>query len=60
MSGEGKVVFPIIVPILEVEIKDRYLSDTAPTPAEGYEMVEIKDLGYTKLWLEFRMIEGSV
>ncbi len=53
------MVFPVIVPILELEIKERYLSDTAPTPAEGYEIVLIKDLVYTKLWLELRTIEGN-
>jgi len=50
------VVFPVTVPILTLEIKATYLSDTAPTPAEGYEIVEVKDLGYTKLWIEMRII----
>lgn len=47
--------FPVSVPILSLEIKDAKLSDTAPTPAEGYEIVLVKDLGYTKLWIEIRV-----
>ena len=47
---------PVSVPILTLEIKATHLSDTEPTPSEGYEIAQIKDLGYTKLWVEFRVI----
>lgn len=43
------------IPILTLEVKKIHLSDTAPTPSEGYEIVEVKDLGYTQLWLEFKV-----
>lgn len=47
--------FPVTVPILTLEINCFYLSDTAPTPASDYEVVLVKDLGYTKLWIEFKI-----
>lgn len=47
---------PLTVPVLGLEIKATYLSDTQPAPAEGYEIVLVKDLGYTKLWIEFKVI----
>ena len=50
---------PVTISALSIEIKDLYLSDTAPAPAEGYEIVEIKDLGFTKLWQEFKVITGT-
>jgi hypothetical protein len=49
------VSFPIIVPVVTIEIKRIVLSDTAPTPASGYEIVLVKDLTYTKLWMEFKV-----
>lgn len=53
--GGGNVGFPVTVPILTLEIKAVYLSDTAPTPADGYEVVLVKDLGFTKLWMEIKI-----
>ncbi len=50
---------PVTVPALSIEILALHLSDTAPTPTTGYEIVEIKDLGYTKLWQEFKVITGT-
>ena len=50
------MVFPVTVPILVLEIKATYLRDTEPTPSEGYEIAELKDLGFTKLWEEFKVI----
>ena len=47
---------PVTVPALSIEIKALYLNDTAPTPDTDYEIIELKDLVYTKLWLEFRVI----
>ena len=47
--------FPITVPLVTLEIKQVILSDTEPTPQEGYEVVMVKDLGWTKLWLEFKV-----
>lgn len=55
MIGEGKVGFPVTVPILTLEIKAMGLSDTEPTPAEGYEIVLVRDIGCTKLWMEYRV-----
>lgn len=48
--------FPITVPIVTIEVTKIVLADAAPTPASGYEVVMIKDLGFTKLWMEFRII----
>ena len=55
--GGGKVSLPATFPILEIEIKDLHLGDTEPTPADGYEVLLVKDLGYTKVWIEFKVIE---
>ena len=49
------MVFPIDVPILTLEIKEIHLNDSMPTPSEEYEVIQIKDLGYTKLWMEFKI-----
>lgn len=46
---------PVTVPVVSIEINDIILSDTEPTPATGYEVVMIKDLGYSKLWMEFKI-----
>lgn len=56
MMGGGKVGLPVTVPVLCLEIKATHLSDTQPTPADGYEIILVKDLGYTKLWIEFKVI----
>lgn len=58
MREGGKVALPMIVPVLGLEIKATHLSDTQPTPAEGYEIVLVKDLGYTKLWIEAKVVES--
>lgn len=47
---------PITIPALSIEIKELALKDTAPLPDTGYEIVLLKDLGYTKLWVEFKVI----
>lgn len=47
---------PVTVSALSIEIKALYLKDTAPTPTEGYDIVELKDLVFTKLWVEFKVI----
>jgi hypothetical protein len=50
------VSFPITVPLVTIEIKRLILSDTQPTPTEGYEVALVKDLGWTKLWTEFKIV----
>jgi len=45
----------ITVPVVTLEIKSVSLSDTQPTPPEGYEAVLVKDLGYTKMWMVFKV-----
>jgi len=50
------VALPVIVPALSIEIKALYLADTTPTPATGYEVILLKDLGFTQLWVEFKVI----
>ena len=47
--------FPITVPVVTLEVKSLMLSDTEPTPLEGYEVVMIKDLGFTKMWMIFKV-----
>ena len=47
---------PVIIPALSIEIKALHLSDTQPTPATGYEIMLLKDLTYTKLWVEFKIV----
>jgi len=51
------VSLPLTFPILEIEVKEFHVADTAPAPAEGYEIVQVKDLVYTKVWMEFKVIE---
>lgn len=51
--------FPITVPIATLEIKRLVLSDAAPAAASGYEIVLVKDLTYTKLWIEFKVTMGA-
>lgn len=46
---------PVTVPLLTIELFDVVKSDTAPTPPTDYEVVKIKDLTYTKLWLIFKI-----
>lgn len=47
--------FPITVPLVSVELVGLHLSDTEPTPSKGNEIVLVKELGWTKLWLEFKV-----
>ena len=47
---------PIILSVINIEIKALYLSDNMPIPSEGYEIVQLKDLGYTSLWIEYKII----
>ena len=47
--------FPIKVPLVTLEINRVILSDTEPTPEASYEVVLVKDLGWTKLWIEFKV-----
>ena len=49
--------FPLTVPLVTLEIKRVILSDTEPTPEASYEVVLVKDLGWTKLWMELRVIQ---
>ena len=49
---------PVTVPILSLEITKTILSDAEPTPQPDYEVTMVKDLGYTKLWIEFRVVES--
>lgn len=56
VNGEGKVELPIQVNLVSIEIKNIILSDTEPAAQEGYEVLLLKDLGYTKLWIEFKVI----
>ena len=55
--GGGKVSLPATFPLLEIDIKDLHLGDTEPTPEEGYEIALVKDLEYTKVWIEFKVIQ---
>ena len=48
---------PITVPMLSVELQSLVKSDTQPTPAAGYEVILLKDLGYTKLWIIYKIVE---
>ncbi len=47
---------PVTVPALSIEIKALYLSDTEPAPVPDYEIIELKDLDYTKLWIQFKVV----
>jgi len=47
---------PIEVNLVKVEIAELVLGDEQPTPQEGYEVVMVKDLGWTKLWMIFKII----
>jgi hypothetical protein len=49
------VSLPVTIPLVTVEVKKLILSDAQPTPQEGYEIVMVKDLGWTKLWMEFKI-----
>ena len=53
------MVLPVTVSALKIEIKALHLADTAPSPTTDYEISEVKDLGYTKLWMEFKVITGT-
>jgi len=47
--------FPITVPLVTLEINKPILSDTKPEPAEGYKVVLVEDLSWTKLWIEYKV-----
>jgi len=51
------VGLPITVPLLSVEFQAVVKSDTQPTPPEGYEVILLKDLAYTKLWIIYKIVE---
>lgn len=53
------MALPVTINIMTLEINKVTLSDEAPTPAEGYEVVMLKDLGYTKIWVEFKVVIGT-
>jgi hypothetical protein len=48
---------PVTQPLLSVELKDIVKADAQPPIPEGYEVVLIKDLTYTKLWLIYKIIQ---
>ena len=50
------MALPVTVPALSIEIKALYLSDTEPTPSEGYEICQVKNLEFTILWMEYKVI----
>jgi len=52
------VVFPVKVPILTLEILAVVVSDTEPTTEEEYQVILLKDLGYSKLWQIYRITEN--
>lgn len=47
--------FPISLPLVSIDINKLILSDVQPTPTQGYEVVLVKDLTWTKLWIEFKI-----
>lgn len=49
------MVLPVTVPVVTLEIQNVVLSDMEPTPPEGYDVVLIKDLAYTKMWMVFKV-----
>ena len=49
------MVFPVKVPILTLEILIAVISDTEPTTEEGYQVILLKDLGYSKLWQIYKI-----
>jgi len=49
------VSFPVTVPVVTLEIQNVILSDTEPAPPEGYEVIQIKDLTYTRMWMIFKV-----
>lgn len=49
------MVFPVTVPVVTLEIQKVALSDAEPIPPEGYEVVLLKDLVYTKMWMVFKV-----
>lgn len=50
------MALPVIVPALSIEIKALHLADTEPAPIPDYDIIELKDLGYTKLWIRFKVV----
>lgn len=49
------MAFPVTVSVVTLEIASISLSDTKPTPPEGYEVALVKDLGYTNMWMIFKV-----
>lgn len=49
------VKLPVQVLLSAIEIKNILEADTAPTPSEGYQIIQLADLGYTKLWMEYKL-----
>lgn len=47
---------PITLPLLQIEIKELIKADTKPSPPEGYKVVLIEDLDYTKLWMIYKLV----
>ena len=50
------MVLPITIPLLQIEI-DMVKSDTQPTTEDPYKVLLVEDLGYTKLWMVYKLIQ---
>ena len=48
---------PITVPLLAIELTAIVKADEKPSVDEGYKVVLIEDLDYTKLWLVYKLIQ---
>lgn len=48
---------PITIPLLQIEIKEVIKADSKPTPPNGYKVVLIEDLTFTKLWLVYKIVQ---
>lgn len=48
--------FPINMPLVSIEIKQLILNDTEPPAENGYKIILIKDLTWTKLWMKFKIV----
>lgn len=59
VGGGIGVSLPVTISALSIEIKALHLADTAPTPADGYEIVQVKDLGFSKLWMESKVVYST-
>lgn len=49
------MALPINIPVLTIEITKIQISDEEPIPTNGYKIILIEDLGYTKLWMEIKI-----